>query len=778
MRIIESITKALRSASAHNPDVQLAPSCILWPDGDRQWENVVPRLQSDVPELFQLGTFAPDKRIGPAIWLRCVITRKLKDFSLPENLIPILYLPGVSRQDLRAVEACPEDLKPLAELQFRGVICSQVNAKDWTILAYLKSNQGGLGLDVAQDSESKHAMQLALYRVLDEEVGMLKGKHLDKDYFNTLLSGGDPIRDLLQWLDQGDGFKAARDENQWRGFVEICKSQLGFDPENDGPLKAAEMLANRKGPWNGVWGRFCEAPARYAKLPALIRKTPVPMDFFEDKSAWPQWNEQQEKSLRQDLLRIASLPPHQAREAIIEADAQHGARREQVWADIGESPLALALAHLTTLAEVTTQSLAAGSAKDMAAAYQTSGWAADASALQALGCIQQTEDQAAVNSVLRNVYLPWLDEAARHLQSDVDQNGYPGGFASNKSEDTPEPGLCYLFVDGLRYDLACRLRDLLAAEGLAVDSEVGWAALPSVTATAKPSVTPVKHLIQGQEVNADFEPSVAATGQSLKGGYHLKKLLKDNGWKILDRTELGSTQDLAWTEISDIDHEGHERGAGCAKQLDSVLKDIRDRIKQLIGFGWRAVQVVTDHGWLLMPGGLPKTELPSALSENTWGRCAAIKPGASCKETLFHWHWNPNLSFALAPGVSCYRNGVEYTHGGISLQECVVMKLCVSNSTATSQSSVTIGSVAWKGFRCKVTIFATAGDFSSLRLDIRTHAGNSSTSVATTDRPFKEDGTASVVVEDDSLIDHQAMIVVIDASGHLVAQQETIIGKE
>ena len=106
------------------------------------------------------------------------------------------------------------------------------------------------------------------------------------------------------------------------------------------------------------------------------------------------------------------------------------------------------------------------------------------------------------------------------------------------------------------------------------------------------------------------------------------------------------------------------------------------------------------------------------------------------------------------------------------------MKLCVSNSKTGSQSSVTIGIVAWKGFRCKVNLFAIAGGFSGLRLDIRTHAGNSSTSVATAHRPFKEDGTASVVVEDDSLVDHQAMIVVIDAAGNLVAQQETIIGKE
>ena len=137
---------------------------------------------------------------SPAIWLRCVLTNRAEDVSLPKGQTPIFYLPGVSRQDLRAVENCPDHLKPLAELQYRGVIWSQSNAKDWTILAYLKSDQGGLGLDVAQDNDAKNAMQLALYRLLDENVSLLKGKRLDKDYFNTLLTGGDPIRDLLQWL--------------------------------------------------------------------------------------------------------------------------------------------------------------------------------------------------------------------------------------------------------------------------------------------------------------------------------------------------------------------------------------------------------------------------------------------------------------------------------------------------------------------------------------------------------------------------------------------------
>ncbi len=192
MKVLEQLLKAVRNAATFNPEVQVAPACILWPDRDRQWEAVLPVLQAELPELMILGDFAPDKRTGPAIWLRCVLAGQAPDVPLPPDRTPIFYLPGISRQDLRAIESCPDHLKPLAELQYRGVIWSQINAKDWTILAFLKSDQSGLGLDVAQDNETKNAMQLALSRLLDEDVSLLAGKRLNRDYFNTLLTGGDP----------------------------------------------------------------------------------------------------------------------------------------------------------------------------------------------------------------------------------------------------------------------------------------------------------------------------------------------------------------------------------------------------------------------------------------------------------------------------------------------------------------------------------------------------------------------------------------------------------
>jgi hypothetical protein len=138
----DSLVNAIRRSSVFNPEVQVAPACILWPDFDRQWEVVIPRLQAELPELLILGDYAADKLTGPAIWLRCILAGKVDAVSLPKDRTPIFYLPGISRQDLRAVESCPDQLKPLAELQFRGVFWSQLNAKDWT-----KNREKALQLD-------------------------------------------------------------------------------------------------------------------------------------------------------------------------------------------------------------------------------------------------------------------------------------------------------------------------------------------------------------------------------------------------------------------------------------------------------------------------------------------------------------------------------------------------------------------------------------------------------------------------------------------------------
>jgi hypothetical protein len=53
--IIVRLAETMRSAALYKPDVQVAPVCILWPEHDRHWETISPRLQSELPELLVLG---------------------------------------------------------------------------------------------------------------------------------------------------------------------------------------------------------------------------------------------------------------------------------------------------------------------------------------------------------------------------------------------------------------------------------------------------------------------------------------------------------------------------------------------------------------------------------------------------------------------------------------------------------------------------------------------------------------------------------------------------
>ena len=81
-------------------------------------------------------------------------------------------------------------------------------------------------------------------------------------------------------------------------------------------------------------------------------------------------------------------------------------------------------------------------------------------------------------------------------------------------------------------------------------------------------------------------------------------------------------------------------------------------------------------------------------------------------------------------------------------------------------AALEITDVVWKGLRCTV---ALEGEFQGLTLDIRTQPGNPASSKVVGTKPIKDNGTASVVVEDEELAGTDATIVLLDAKGKLVA---------
>ncbi len=134
----------------------------------------------------------------------------------------------------------------------------------------------------------------------------------------------------------------------------------------------------------------------------------------------------------------------------------------------------------------------------------------------------------------------------------------------------------------------------------------------------------------------------------------------------------------AWTETGEIDHKGHDLGVRLAHELDDEVSRIARRIRDLLDAGWSTVTVVTDHGWLLLPSGLPKNEgLPVAATVSKKGRCARVKDGATVDVPTVPWHWDKDVRIALAPGISCFEANQTYEHGGVSPQECIVPRLTV-----------------------------------------------------------------------------------------------------
>lgn len=769
--VLEALALSLAKASVYNRGVMVGPAAILWTDEGRQWEGLIPLLRELLPSLVQLGPYDPAARSGPAIWLRCLLAGELEAQGWSGEPVPILYLPGVSRQMLRAVESCPRHLQPLAELQYRGVLWSQQNARDWTVLAFLKSKEG-LSLDVAQDKATLDALQRALLMLADTPVETLRGRRLEGSDFDQLLSP-DPARDLLRWMSDPDTTRAGWTSAHWEAFRSICQSAFGFDPQADGALTAAERMAGREGTWKRVWLRFVESPRSYPAIPRLLEQAhPAERLLFGDeRAAWPKFNRQAEDQLRAQLLDLAILTPTGAAQELVILEAEHGIRREGVWYELGLAPLAGAMKHLSVLATICGTALGGASPEEMANLYRQGAWRADQASLQALAAVERAEDLACVKAALQAVYGPWLGDAAERLQKLAGQHGYPGARPEALAPVKAAKGEVLFFADGLRFDVGERLHDYLERRGLRVDREVRWTAMPSVTPTCKPAVSPVTESITGLAFNENFQPSDAVEQKPLSIE-RFRKLLDVAGYQVLRGEEVGEPSGRAWTEHGELDHMGHEQGWKLARRIDEQVREMAERIEALLAAGWKSVKVVTDHGWLLLPGGLPKVELPKFLVDTRWGRCAVLKTSAkSDGHLVVDWRWSNSVRIALAPGIGAFKAGIEYTHGGLSLQECLTPVLVVKRGDV--QEAAAIEEVTWRGLRCRVTVVGTT---TGMQVDIRTKPADASSSVANAAKSIGDEGSASLVVPDDRRIGTAAYAVVVNPSGAVVAKVVTCVG--
>lgn len=761
---LDALEKAVAdAATAYNSADELAPCVVLWPDKERQWEPLLAMLGKRRPVLT-LSDYAPDRRAGPAYWVRCMVDRAIPEDRIADMETPMVYLPGLGVDALRNAEALTETLQPLIELQYRGCLFVQKSGRDWTPAAFLSS----LGIETDGGADTAEALLRARERLADVPLTDLRQAAPLKAHFFNLLLTPDIQRDMLQWLDDPSLFHTVAGLEKWSAFLGQCLQVYGLDPEKDGAIVVARNMGLRQADaWKQLWERFAEAPERYPNIPERLRNaapagTLGPMDMPD---SWPQENKRKEDTLRAALKKVEQLHPKEARREVRRLEDEHAVRRGWVWAAMGQAPLAIALQHLSALCASTQEPLRGVTAKDMALAYAHVGWKADDAALRALGAVQTNADIHAVGAVLRALYRPWVEECCTAFQKSAVNGGY-----EVKGLGPWPTGTCVLFCDGLRYDLAQRLKATAGEVGLTANLDWRFTALPSITATAKPAVTPVADLLKG---GAGLDPIVAASG-TLVTAEVLRAQIEQAGYQVLKDSEMGDPQERGWTELQNIDELGHTQTAKFPRLVDEEIGGMARRIQALLEAGWARVVVVTDHGWLLLPGDLPKAELPQHLTAGSHmrkGRCARLKPLTDTAFPTMPWYWDPSVRIAMAPGLNCFQAGKEYEHGGLSPQECVTPVLTVTRRAGGSGPCAMI--TKWRRMRCDIQVTNVPAGAAA---DIRAKAGDAASTLAGGPKSIAADGRVSLLVEDDAKEGYAAFVVVLLPNGTVAAQQKTTVG--
>lgn len=699
---LELLSSALRWATAYQQAAEAAPEAVLWCDPQGDFAPVMPMLRAHLPQVLSYGEYDPKSRIGPALWLRAAAARQVEGVDWAQGEPPIIYLPGVAREVLRGAEDCPSELAPLVWFSVSGVFFGQPKQnRDWTLRGFLAAQGSPVGLSIPEDKSTREALTRAAARLFIEPISALLGRQWDAAALDGLLVD-DPVVSMLAWME--GTLTPEIDSARFEAFSALATKQFGFDPRKKSRQDAAAKLARREKAWSKIWSRFETSGSDYDGVVQLLGlEEPPQADLLDMPVSYPKENVRREGQLRSALTNLRDVPFDKARETIRDLEAAHGWRRETVWAKRGDARLAQALAHLAVVAQ--TPALPAHDSEALAKAYATDGWKADRAALAALDLVRTGDDRNAIVAALRAIYLPWLDAGASVLQSLV-----AGGklkLAKPLQAPPPSSKAVLLFVDGLRMDLAHVLAALLRERGASVSLTHQWSGFPTVTATCKPLVSPAAPLL-ASGASEDMLPTYEGKPASKPV---LMKAMKAAGWTC-DATLL--PDEPSWQEVGRFDEEGHALGARLAERIQDGLVEVAEAAFKLVQQG-RRVRIMTDHGWLLMPEGLPHAPLAAGLAEpsSKASRVALLKDGADSSYARVGWSWDLAVEFVTPPGARAFYNGTEYAHGGISPQECVIPALDVSVAGSDAQVSIFAN---WRNLMVKVKAEGGAGLLVDVRL--------------------------------------------------------------
>ncbi|VWD58725.1 PglZ domain-containing protein [Burkholderia contaminans] len=278
--------------------------------------------------------------------------------------------------------------------------------------------------------------------------------------------------------------------------------------------------------------------------------------------------------------------------------------------------------------------------------------------------------------------------------------------------------VAYLMIDALRYELGVALEQQLADDG-AVSLQAALAPLPTITPVGMAALLPGA----GQQLSLRRD---AAGLTPMLGDQpvtnvvqRMDVLRKRYGQRFAEgrledyvrgRLEVSADADLLVLRAVEIDSQFENNPDTAPAEITNALRRIRMAIHRLAEAGFQDVVIATDHGFFInthagagdvcgKPEGNWLIEHDRcALGDGTAGNTHYLMPADRL---------GVRGDFAKVAGpltLAAYRAGLQYFHGGASLQECVVpvltLQLKVQAQPALTRAAV---SLAYKNGATKVT---------------------------------------------------------------------------
>jgi hypothetical protein len=268
-----------------------------------------------------------------------------------------------------------------------------------------------------------------------------------------------------------------------------------------------------------------------------------------------------------------------------------------------------------------------------------------------------------------------------------------------------------VIVDALRYDCALALADRLRGQDVRV--EPVRAMLPTVTPVGMSALLPKELAPTSLEIEKNtLHPQV--NGLDTSDRQNRLKLLKQFGATCL---EIGDLEEAAKAPEKlpellvvfgheEVDSLGHKNAETLIRHLDKELERIARVVKRLHQWGYPEVNVVTDHGFVLVAADQLPPEVPV---KKEW--CAAFKERFAMVPTEVDvplktkpFAWDAAVRVAIPPGTAFFKAEKAFSHGGATLQEMIIPRLVSRGQAQVRKTGVEVILLAYELNRAAVKL--------------------------------------------------------------------------